>query len=282
MNRERKVCAITGCNTGIGLFTAFEMARQNYEVLMLVRDSDKSRAAQEQIRRAAGSDSVHIYYVDLADQSSIRQVAGAIKANHQRLDALINNAGILMRDYRESPDGFELTMAVNYFGVYSLTVLLLPLLQYAPEARIVNVSSEMYKRGEAALEGVPAGKRYNGIKAYSDSKFLLVCLSNILADQLEPHGITVNCLHPGFIGTDVFRKYPSWLTWLLRRFIATPEEGARPSVHVATSAATAGVTGKYFRELEMKNPIPPTRDPELLAQLWQWTQDRTGIPFPGA
>ncbi|MCP4178624.1 MAG: SDR family NAD(P)-dependent oxidoreductase [bacterium] len=114
---DKKTCIITGCNTGIGKITAIELAKQNFEILMLVRDSEKSRKAFEDIKRESNSESVKLYYVNLSSFNSIKKVVEQVKKEHTKVDVLINNAGVYKRSFEKSADGFELTMAVNYSAI---------------------------------------------------------------------------------------------------------------------------------------------------------------------
>jgi len=158
----RKVCVITGSSAGIGKETAIKMAELGYEVIMLARDCDKSRLALEEIKKRSASNDVRLYYVDLASQQSIRDVVKRIENDVDRIDVLVNNAGVFRRSLQMSPDGFEMTLAVNYLAPFLLTALLLPLLEVAPNSRVVNVTSELYKKGNANLETQTTPRRFNG------------------------------------------------------------------------------------------------------------------------
>lgn len=205
---DNKICVITGCNTGIGKITAIELAKQNFEIIMLVRDSQKSRDAFNEIKETAKSDKIKLYYVDLASLQSIKQVANDIKQKYSKVDVLINNAGVFKRKKEKSIDGFEMTLAVNYLAPFMLTNLLLPLLKESNQTRIVNVSSELYKRGNVNIENNFSDEKFNGDKAYANSKLLMLFFTKELAKRLIKNNITVNCVHPGVVGTDVFREYP--------------------------------------------------------------------------
>ncbi|HKK75183.1 MAG TPA: SDR family oxidoreductase [Saprospiraceae bacterium] len=267
-----RVALITGCNTGIGKHTAIELAKQGYEVVMLVRDSDKSRAAQEEIKKASSSDEVQLFYVDLASLASIREVVDRLKQNYTKVDLLINNAGILKREEVPSADGFELSIAVNYMAPFYLTQLLLPLIQAAEAARIINLSSEMYKRGKVRLDQGFSAEEFDGIQAYSDSKLLLIYYTKSLAKRLMNQNITVNALHPGVIGTDVFREYPNWLSSLVGLFIASPKKGAQPSIYLATSDEVKAVSGAYFNKKQQTETISKANDEELAENIWSKTE----------
>jgi len=274
---EKKICVITGCSAGIGKATAIEMARLDYHVVMLVRDSGKSRAALEEIKAASGNSDVKLFYVDLASLASIRRVAETIASEYSRIDVLINNAGVFKRKREMSADGIEMKLAVNYFAPFLLTNLLLPLIEGSPEGRIVNLTSELYKKGHADLESASSGERFNGNKAYADSKLLLVMFTQEMSRRLVGCDISVNCVHPGVVGTDVFREYPRWFAKLLNRLISKPEDAAKYVVNLATASELKGVGGRYFSKSKMKLSTGKDLSQELLERLWGQSELMTGL-----
>ena len=272
----RKVCVITGSSAGIGKATAIKMAALGYEVIMLVRDCDKSRLALEEVKQRSGSDNVRLYYVDLASQQSIRDVVERIKKDLDRIDVLVNNAGVFRRKAERSPDGFEMTLAVNYLAPFLLTTLLLPLLEAPPNSRVVNVTSELYRKGVADLDTRADDGRFNGNQAYANSKLLLVMFTRGLAKGLVESGTTVNCVHPGVVATDVFREYPRWFNRLLNRFISKPEDAAEHVVRLASSGALDGVTGTYFSKSEEKAFNTSAEWEKDRARVWTRSEELTG------
>jgi NAD(P)-dependent dehydrogenase (short-subunit alcohol dehydrogenase family) len=271
--QENKICVITGCNSGIGKYTAIELARSGYEIIMLVRDSEKSRNAFEEIKKESGSALVQLFYIDLASLASIRQTAEELKNKISKIDVLINNAGIFKRKEAKSQDAFEMTIAVNYLAPFYLTNLLLPMLEKARNARIINLSSELYKGGQVYLDNQFSRTKFDGNKAYADSKLLVIYFTKVLAKRLSEKNVTVNALHPGVIGTDVFREYPTWFSKLLNLFITSPEKGAKPSVYVATSDELEGVSGKYFNKTKLKETEAVANDVALADKIWEKTEE---------
>lgn len=271
--RNNKICVITGCNSGIGKFTAIELAKLGYEIFMLVRDSEKSRNAYREIKMESGSELVQLIYIDLASLDSIKNSADELSNKISKIDLLINNAGIFKRKEVKSPDGFELTIAVNYIGTFYLTKLLLPLVEKAENARIINLSSELYKNGKIYLNNRFSNTRFDGNKAYADSKLLVTYFTKSLAKRLSTTNVTVNALHPGVVGTDVFREYPTWFSKILNLFISTPEKGALPSEYLATSDEVEGLTGKYFYKTKRKETVSIVNDEQLADNIWKKTEE---------
>ena len=245
---KKEVCVITGCNSGIGKVLATSMARQGYEVIMLVRDSEKSVKAFEDIIRESKSHVVRLEFVDLSSLKSIQDVVKRISDKYVRIDVLINNAGAFNRKLKYSTDGLELTLAVNYYAVFALTNGLMPLIKRTHNARIVNLCSKVQKMGKILKENNFESSRYNGINAYANSKLLTLHFTWLLADKLQNTSVTVNCVHPGAVRTNVFRDYPSWIQTILGFFLETAEEGAEAPLNLATSSKLHGVTGKYFNK----------------------------------
>lgn len=266
---ERKTCLITGCSGGIGKHTAIELAKMHYNIIMLVRDSIKSRNAYNEIKSQSKSNNIKMYYADLASLKSIINVVQKIKSEYSQIDVLINNAGILKRNRETTPEGFEITLAVNYFAPFLLTNLLLPLIEKSPHGKIVNLSSELYKKGQAIINKFSSEEKFDGGKAYANSKLLIVIFTKVLAKRLQNNGITVNCVHPGVVGTDAFREYPKWVNVLLNLFISKPEIGAQPVVYLATSSEVDEISGQYFYKTKIKPTAKVANDEKVSEQIWK-------------
>ena len=272
---DKQVCVITGSNSGIGKVTALQMAKQGYEVVMLVRNSEKSARAFEDIIRESRSLSVRMEYVDLSSVKSIMEVVEKIKSKYIQIDVLINNAGVYKRTYHVNEEGIEMTLAVNYLAPYIITTQLLPQLKKANGARIINVGSEMHKQGEA-LMGTDFGmQKFSGWKAYANSKLLLLYFTYELGLRLEGSGVTVNCVHPGFINTTIFRDYPDWLGQVVGWFIDTPEEGAEGTIFLATDDYVKDIQGKYFKKVKLKLKVTETLSDEVAKRVWKKSQALT-------
>ena len=275
---DNKICLITGCNSGIGKVAAIELAQKGYEIIMLVRDSEKSRMAYEEIKNASGG-KITLKYADLASLDSITKISEEIAAQYERIDVLINNAGLFKRKFEKSVDSFEMTLAVNYFAIYALSILMIPLLEKSKQARVVNLTSELYKRGKVYLDSDFAIQKFDGNKAYADSKLLVVYFTRELSKRLASKNITVNCVHPGVVGTDVFREYPKWFARLMNLLISKPEEGAKPTIYLASSEDLDGTTGKYFYKSKPKEFDKIANDSELMVKIWVKTEELTGIKY---
>jgi len=276
---DNKICLITGCNSGIGKITAIELAKKGFEIIMLVRDSEKSRIAFEEIKSVSGG-KIILKYVDLASLDSIKKISEEIKSAYERIDVLINNAGLFKRKFEKSVDSFEMTLAVNYFATFALSILMTPLLKKSKQARIINLTSELYKRGMVNLNNNFAIEKFDGNKAYANSKLLVVYFTKELSKRLASENITVNCVHPGVVGTEVFREYPKWFAKILNLMISKPTDGAKPSIYLASSEDLGSTTGKYFYKNKIKVTDTVANDSGLSQKIWVKTEKLTRIKYP--
>jgi NAD(P)-dependent dehydrogenase (short-subunit alcohol dehydrogenase family) len=269
------VAVITGTTHGIGTVTSLGLARAGYTVVMLCRDVPAaSTLAREIVRQAPGSE-VQVVHCDLANLATVRTAAGEVLERHPRIDRLINNAGMVSTRHRFSVEGHELTFATNHLGPFLLTRLLRRAL--APGARIINVSSKVHYRGRLDLDSVDDPRaRYSSTVAYSRSKLANVLDTFGLARRLTGTGITVNCLHPGVVATNLL---PGWLNLirpLFRRTILSPEEGARTSLYLALDERAGALHGEYLDEHQQVQQAAPAahdrlQQEQLLTRSARWT-----------
>jgi retinol dehydrogenase 14 len=272
-----KVCLITGANAGIGKQTALGLARMHPTVVMVCRDGERGFTSQQEIKQQSGNDSIELMICDLASQNSIRRLASDFKERHDRLDVLINNAGVLLREHSLNEDGIENTFATNHLGYFLLTNLLLDVLKKSAPARIVNVASTAHKYGKLNIGEWVTGADYGAFSAYANSKLANVLFTYELARRIEGTGVTANCLHPGGVGTNLFRGLPGFLQSLIRLVTISPERGARTSIYLASSPDVEGVSGKYFARRKQENSSAASRNEEAARRLWEVSEEVTGL-----
>jgi NAD(P)-dependent dehydrogenase (short-subunit alcohol dehydrogenase family) len=272
-----KVCVVTGANAGIGMETARGLALMGATVVMVCRDRQRGEAAQREIRQSTGNDAVELMVCDVASQASIRQFATDFKQRHDRLDVLVNNAGVLLRERSLNEDGIESTFAVNHLGYFLVTNLLLDVLKKSAPSRIVNVSSTAHKYGKIDIGGWVAGRNYSAFGAYANSKLANVLFTYELARRLQGTGVTANCLHPGGVGTNLFRGLPGFLQSLIKLVTIGPERGARTSIYLASSPEVEGITGKYFARRRQQKSSDTSHNEEAARQLWEVSEELTGL-----
>ncbi|MDX2013119.1 MAG: SDR family NAD(P)-dependent oxidoreductase [Myxococcaceae bacterium] len=272
----RPTMLVTGANTGIGLATAEGLARRGARVLFAGRSREKNLAAIERVRRATGNDELHFVELDLANLDQVRECASKLKAAEQRLDVLVLNAG-LVRVRTLTAQGFETTFGVNHLGHMLLTLLLEPLLASAAPSRVVVVASRAHERTKQPLDYATLRRptaTYSGWREYQQSKLANMLFAFELARRWKEKRINVYALHPGVIASDIWRVAPTPLRQLGMLFMRTPEEGARASLHCATSEAAGGETGQYYDEDgSPRRPSPLAVDEAAQATLWAYSME---------
>ncbi len=264
---EGRTVLITGANTGIGRATALALGARGATLYLACRSEAKARPVVEAIQ-AAGNPDVHFLPLDLGDLASVRACAEAFLAEDRPLHVLLNNAG-LAGHQGLTKDGFEITFGVNHLGPYLLTELLLEKLRASAPARIVNVASKAHYQSDAIdwdRLREPT-KTATGLSEYQVSKLCNVLYAKDLARRLEGSGVTTYSLHPGVIASDVWRKIPWPFRPLITAFMKSNEEGAKTSIHCATSDRVAGESGLYYDECEAVDPLPLALDVELAEEL---------------
>jgi NAD(P)-dependent dehydrogenase (short-subunit alcohol dehydrogenase family) len=274
-----KTVLITGGNVGIGLETAVALARAGAHVAITSRDRARGEAALAQLRERTGSERVELLDLDLARFASIEQCAQRFAAAHDRLHVLINNAGLVLGDRRETAEGFEMTFGVNHLGPFYLTELMRPLLVAGAPARVINLSSHAH-RGSRGLrfDDLQRTRSYAGFPAYCDSKLANIYFTRELARRLAGDGITAYAVHPGVVasgfGADGDMGGVMSLAFKLARpFLLSPEKGARTSVFLATSPEVADPSGGYFAKCRPSTPAQVAQDDAAAARLWAVSEE---------
>ncbi len=280
---QGKTCMVTGANSGIGKATALGLAQMGANVVMVARDRARGEVAQNEVKAKSGNNSVDLLVADLSSQQSIRKLVENFKQHYKQLHVLINNAGVFMLTRRETVDGLEITFAVNYLAPFLLTNLLLDVLKASAPARIVNVSSEAHENGYIKMDDLQAKKNYRPFRAYGQSKLALVMFTYELARRLQGTGVTANCLHPGFVATNIGQSGVVPVARPVAKFVLSflgisPEEGAKTSIYLATSTDVEDVTGKYFVKSVISRSAPISYDESLQRQLWEESAKLVKLP----
>jgi NAD(P)-dependent dehydrogenase (short-subunit alcohol dehydrogenase family) len=263
-----KTILITGSTDGIGKQTALELAEMGATVLLHGRNSGQAAKVLNEIKKATGNDRPKVFMADLSSLKQVRNLAEQVLEKHDRLDVLINNAGVYETRHRISEDGFEMTFAVNHLAPFLLTLLLLELIIKSSPGRIINVSSQVHA---SAIDfgNLHAEKHYSAYEAYSLSKLCNVLFTYELAERLAGTGITVNCLHPGVIDTKLLKA-----GWGMGGSPVT--EGSKMSVYLASAPELATVTGKYFKNMKPTKSSQISYDAETRKRLWRISEQLTG------
>lgn len=272
-----RTAVVTGANTGIGLVTARELAREGFRVVLACRSESKTRPVIDEIIAETGNDAVEYLHLDLADLTSVRAAADDLLARGEPVHVLVANAGLAGKR-GETAQGFELAFGTNHLGHFLFVTDLLPLLEAAGEpgepARIVMVASDSHFQAKGipfdALEQSTRGA--TGLREYAVSKLANVLFAQELSRRLDPEVVWACAVHPGVIASDVWRNVPWPIRPIMTRFMRSTDQGATTSITCATSAdvLTSGVG--YWSENKPKDPNP-VATPELAAELWSLSDE---------
>lgn len=275
-----KTVIITGANAGLGRVTALELAKMGAHIIMVCRDKERGAAAQQAIIAQSGNKKVDLLLADLSRQQDIHILAATIRQKVDRLDVLVNNAGVYFADRQLTADGLERTFALNHIGYFLLTNLLLDLLQASAPSRIVNVSSDAHRQAKLDFTDLQNERRYRGFNVYGQSKLANLYFTYELARRLEGPAVTVNALHPGFVATN-FATNNGWLyrlgMRLVRPLTLNDQEGAATQIYLASSPEVEGVTGQYFTRQKAVRSSAVSYDVAAAQQLWQISASLTGV-----
>ncbi len=254
---------VTGATDGIGLETALQLARLGHEVVLHGRDAEKAMLAADKVRQSVPNAQLQTACADLADLGKVVQMAQELNARLPRLDVLLHNAGVYMPARQLSADGFEMTMAVNYFAPFVLTRWLLPVLKPSADPRVVTVSSVAHQSGRIEFDNFNAEREFDAYSAYANSKLADTLFANALAHRET--WLCSNSLHPGVIDTKLLHTGFNMKG-------DTLANGAHTSVYLATSSEVQGVTGRYFDDCRETQCSALAADHELDDALWRWTE----------
>jgi NAD(P)-dependent dehydrogenase (short-subunit alcohol dehydrogenase family) len=290
-DQHGRIALVTGANSGIGLEAARELARAGARVIMACRDTAKGTIAAETIRATAPNAELDVQQLDLASLESVR--AFAARYPHDRLDLLINNAGVMAPPRIATKDGFELQLGTNHLGHFALTGLLIDRLTATPGARVVTVSSTAHKLGRINFDDLQSERSYSRWRAYGQSKLANLLFTFELDRRLRAvgSGLLSVAAHPGYAATNLqFAATPSRIerlgSMVLNRVYAqSAQRGAQPTLFAATADIPGGsfVGPDGFQEMRgeptLVTPTRAARDPESARRLWEVSEELTGVDF---
>ncbi|MGH2633278.1 MAG: oxidoreductase [Tepidiformaceae bacterium] len=287
------VVLITGASSGIGFGAASVLAGKGATVIVAARNAEKAGDARDQLVGQHPGATVELLALDLASLKDIRRAAAEFQSRHERLDLLINNAGVMVPPYGQTEDGFELQFGTNHLGHFALTGLLLSQLFAAPASRIVTVSSGAHRAGRMHFDDLQSEHGYRATAAYGQSKLANLLFTYELQERLAAAGRATIAVaaHPGWARTGLQRHAADhwwWTpaTWVEPMFSQSADEGALPTLRAATDPTTVG--GAYYGPsgfMEGKGkPVlvdSSTRSHDIAAQhrLWAVSEELTGVKY---
>jgi NAD(P)-dependent dehydrogenase (short-subunit alcohol dehydrogenase family) len=282
-----KHAIVTGANTGIGLETARVLALRGCSVTMACRNLEKGAGARERVVAGSGgrveAEQLDLMRLDLASLNSVREFAREFLESDRPIHLLINNAGVMLPDRRQTEDGFEAHFGINHLGHFLLTNLLLERIRASAPARIVNVASDAMQFADLGPELEDLNwerRRFSGWRSYGSSKLMNALFANELTRRVADCGVVANALHPGMVRTELGRDQPWWMILVgiaLLPVMKGVERGAATTLYVATAPELASRGGLYFADCS------PARLPKLAgnrdveARLWLISEGLTGL-----
>jgi NAD(P)-dependent dehydrogenase (short-subunit alcohol dehydrogenase family) len=275
---DGKVCVVTGATSGIGKATATALAQLGAQVVLVARDRGRGEATAAEVA-AAGASPPRLEIADLASMAQVRALAGRLGAL-ERIDVLVNNAGLMAGQRRATADGLDEVFAVNHLAPFLLTSLLLGQLTAAAPARVITVTSGAHAGARLDLDDPQLERGWESWRAYANSKLANILFTRELARRLEGTGVTANCAHPGVVRTRFGReaRLPMRAAVTLGRpFMLSPRRGAGTIVYLATSPEVAGASGGYYVKRQRREPSAAARDDATAQRLWQLSEELTGL-----
>lgn len=273
----KKLIMITGASAGIGKAAALKLAQQGHKLILVGRNPLKLKNVTEEIKHLTDNHEVNNLIADFSDLKQVQKLVLDVRNNFDSIDVLVNNAGGYFITRQVTSIGVEKTFLVNYLSSFLLTNSLLP--NMTDTARIINVASAWHYTASLDLNDLSSERFYFGLSAYGRSKLANILFTYELAHRLKDRSISVNALHPGRVGTDIFKtNFPyigTALKWFMSHISLTPEEGADNTVYLADSSEINQVTGKYFVRREAIKSSSLSYDTELAKKLWDVSQKLT-------
>ena len=268
---QGKTVVATGATSGIGEVAVLALAGLGARVVFVARDAARAQTTMRKLEAKAPGLDHRLHLADLSSMAETRKVGETIAANEPRIDVLINNAGALFSYRRVTPEGLELTFALNHMAYFVLTEALRDRLVASAPARIVSTSSSAHQGMSLDFSDLQSAKGYNGLRVYGRSKLANILFTRELARRLAGTEVTVNCLHPGAVATrfgDSSGGFAGGLIRFLRLFFISPEKGADTIIYLASSPEVETTTGEYFVKCGVKEPSRAARDDTTARRLW--------------
>ena len=283
-NLKNKTIVISGATNGIGKAAAVELSKKNPRLLFTYRNQKLADELLTEIKNLSPDTQVHLVYCDFSNQDSIKKCADEINNLCEKIDLLINNAGVVNTSYRETNEGIENTFAVNHLGYFLFTNLLLNKLKGENETRIINVSSAAHAFvKEMQWEDINYKSNFGqGLRCYGQSKLANLLFTRYLAIKLSTENISVNAMHPGGVNTSLGSQNKAWyskpLRLILKPFFRSPLKGAESIIYLATKQDD-GVTGEYFFNSKIHKSSAYSKNLEEAHKLWGLSEELVGQTF---
>ena len=279
-NLENKVCLITGATNGIGEEAAKELNKMGAEIVFVARNEDKGEQLKAELKEATGKEPTMIL-ANLSSQAEVKSAAEKFLSMEKPLDILLNNAGIMNRERNITEDGLEEVFSVNHLAYFTFTLMLIDKLKSTEGSRVVNVASGAHQFvKEMNFGDLQSEKVFKPMQVYGQSKLANILFTKSLANKLADHGVTVNCLHPGFVSTGIGSNNKGiWniLMSLARPFARKTDKGAETSVYLCSSPEVKDISGEYFVDCKIEKVSDAAKSSDQADKLWKISSELTGL-----
>ena len=279
-NLENKVCLITGATNGIGQESAKALNNMGAEIVFVARNEEKGNFLKQQLKNDSGRDATMII-ANLSSQAEVKRAANEFLALEKPLDILLNNAGIMNRERNETVDGLEEVFSVNHLAYFTLSLMLSEKLRQTENSRIINVASGAHQFvKDMNFDDLQSEKKFKPLQVYGQSKLANILFTKSLSEKLLNSGVTVNCLHPGFVSTGIGSNNKG--IWNLLMFLAKPfakksNKGAETSIYLCASPAVKNISGEYFVDCSVEKVSEAANDPKQAEKLWDISFELAGL-----
>ena len=271
---------ITGATSGIGKAAALKLSLLGANIFFVARNQQKAQLLVDEISEISDKEAVPII-ADLSSQADIRSVAQVFNSFDIPLHVLLNNAGLINKERKETVDGLEEVFAINHIAYFLLTMLLLDRLKEANNSRIVNVSSGAHAFVKGFnFEDYQAKNTYKPFQVYGYSKLANILFTKKLSDILKEDNITVNCLHPGVVGTSFGQNNGNLqkiLFYIAKPFMRSSEKGAETSIYLCSSSNVSDISGEYFYNCKLAKTTKWAQSQDDADRLWDLSKNLTGL-----
>lgn len=279
-NLENKVCLITGATNGIGEEAAKELNKMGAEIVFVARNEEKGEQLKAELKEATGKEPTMIL-ANLSSQAEVKSAAEKFLSMEKPLNILLNNAGIMNRERSITEDGLEEVFSVNHLAYFTFTLMLIDKLKSTEGSRVVNVASGAHQFvKEMNFGDLQSEKVYKPMQVYGQSKLANILFTKSLANKLADHGVTVNCLHPGFVSTGIGSNNKGiWniLMSLARPFARKTDKGAETSVYLCSSPEVKDISGEYFVDCKIEKVSDAAKSSDQADKLWKISSELTGL-----
>lgn len=278
---DGRTCVLTGATSGVGLSAARRLAAGGAHLEMICRNADKGARVQAELTAAYGAET-ELVLADLRDLDQVRRAAETILARYERLDLLINCAGVHQTRRVLTEAGHETAFGVNHLASFLLTRLLLERLIASAPARIIQVNSQGHRFGGLDMDDLDwARRRYRGLQGYGAAKTAQLLTVWELAEYLEGSGVTINAMHPGEVRTEIGMNndllYRLYNRWIIRWFLKDPVISGEALYFLAAAPEMAGISGRFFNQTIDEVPARHARDRALGRRVWEVSEALTGL-----